>query len=339
MIKFSEIGFYNCGFAPVKSKGQWGFINREGKIAINCQYEKVNRFSGTLASVRKDNKWAFIDTSGANVCDFQYDDVGCFSEGLAPVRKNNKWGVINEKGEVVIPFTYEFIDDFSEKLAVAKLNGKYGYIDSSNNVNLPFGYEIANRFSSDIAYVDCGKGKHGYITHNGKFIIEFDKNSYPQKALNNRYIVVFHSKNMIQGSWSILNDKGEVIKESIKCSKIGVFNEGGAPIKDYNHKWGIIDVNGEIKVPFEYEHVSVIFDGLAYAIRNKKAGYIDINNNQVIPFKYSAVTDFSEGLAHTNFNKWNSMVIDTKGNTVFELQKELSLKNVIRFLSAKWEEL
>lgn len=89
-------------------------------------------------------------------------------------------------------------------------------------------------------------------------------------------------------------------------------------------RYGYIDENGVERIPLEYEYVSSFEDGLAVAKKDGKYGIIDIDNNVVVPFglPYATVLGFRNGRARVKgYNgKWG--VIDTSGNLIEPCDKE-----------------
>ena len=61
------------------SKGKWGFVNSDGKTAIEPKYDEAMSFSNGLAAVRSGDKWGFINESGELVIDYKYSDGGYFT--------------------------------------------------------------------------------------------------------------------------------------------------------------------------------------------------------------------------------------------------------------------
>ena len=49
-------------------------------------------------------KYGFIDKNGKVVIELQFDNAGAFSEGLAEVEKDGKWGFIDKRGKVMRVF-------------------------------------------------------------------------------------------------------------------------------------------------------------------------------------------------------------------------------------------
>ena len=59
---------FSEGLHPVgDGMGHWGYMNRQGKIAIAFQYDSAVSFCNGLALVEKDGRLMYIDHSGAVV--------------------------------------------------------------------------------------------------------------------------------------------------------------------------------------------------------------------------------------------------------------------------------
>lgn len=61
------------------AKGKWGFVNSDGKIAIEPKFDEAMSFSNGLAAVRSGDKWGFINESGELVIDYKYSGGGYFT--------------------------------------------------------------------------------------------------------------------------------------------------------------------------------------------------------------------------------------------------------------------
>jgi len=110
---------------PVENKDKkWGFIDREGNVVIDFQFDKALYFSEGAAAVEKKvekkKRWGFIDRGGRVLIDFQFEKARSFSEGVAAVQSSArpfKWGFIDKEGNLVIDYEFEDVWSFSEGLA------------------------------------------------------------------------------------------------------------------------------------------------------------------------------------------------------------------------------
>ena len=93
-------------YAMARKDEKIGFIDKNGKWAIEPQFIEAKAFKNGYAGVYDGNKWGYIDTNGKVVVPYEYDDVDYFSsDGLAPV-KIEDWGFVNTKGELVTETKY-----------------------------------------------------------------------------------------------------------------------------------------------------------------------------------------------------------------------------------------
>ncbi len=191
---------------PVKVSGKWGYINANGQLVVNPQFDYAEDFQEGRAAIcigspctwwdsdkPNTSRWGFIDTSGKLVVTPQYGAASSFSEGVASVCTgdcSNKpteafsRGYIDRDGKVVIPTQFGIASNFSEGLAQVCIgkcqyednvgySGKFGFIDHSGHFVINPQYDNAWDFKNGFAKVIIGKGhdaKTGYIDKTGKTI-------------------------------------------------------------------------------------------------------------------------------------------------------------------------
>ena len=90
--------------ATKDKSGPFGYIDKQGKLVIDLQYEWAQPFSEGLAAVKKNGKWGFIDKKGNIVIDIKYDGVGSFVNGYAVVTINNTRYYIDKTGTEAFPY-------------------------------------------------------------------------------------------------------------------------------------------------------------------------------------------------------------------------------------------
>jgi len=180
---------YNYGDSVPKYKDKdrkpvSGYIDRDGQLAINLQFDFADEFSGGLARVVTDKKFGFINTNGEFVIKPQFDDAENFGVGDAPlalVKVGDKYGYIDKSGNyAVIPqfddagsFTIYFSEvpgKWNYSLAGVKVGDKWGFIDKSGNYVITPQFGMVGSFSEGRALAKVGD-KCGYIDETGEMVI------------------------------------------------------------------------------------------------------------------------------------------------------------------------
>lgn len=163
-----------------------GFVNVNGQVVIQPQFDYAKPFNEGLAAVLKEHEWSYIDKTGKVAITLPKDcsNAESFSEGLAAValggegklpdfldvRDGAKWGFIDKTGKVVIPALF-YIDrtygiasnapKFQEGVAAVAVGNEvkhsYGYIDKLGSWIIQPQYKMASEFSNNKAKVCIGQ--------------------------------------------------------------------------------------------------------------------------------------------------------------------------------------
>ncbi len=165
------IGDFHEGMAMFMKDNKFGYLDKQGEIAIQPIYEGTYDFHEGLGAFLLNGTYGFLDKEGKVVINNVYQNVADFSDGLCAVQKNGKWGYIDTQGKEVIPFEFDAARDFKEGFASAMKDGKIGFIDKKgdwlaepnlyNALDFKNGYAIINK-----------NGKLGFINRTGEIVIE-----------------------------------------------------------------------------------------------------------------------------------------------------------------------
>lgn len=145
----------------VRRLWKYGIVDKKGNLITNTIYDEVDvEFSEGLMAVRSNEGYGYIDRNGKEVIHCQYSDCKEFKwHGLAGVcNKSGKWGFINKSGEEVIPFLYDriyYINVSEICIAYVEQNGKGWYIDKNGNRLTRI--SISGQLYSYIAVYEDGK--------------------------------------------------------------------------------------------------------------------------------------------------------------------------------------
>ena len=163
------------GFLKYDKDNKFGFIDTNGNVVIEPQFEDISEFSEGLAAVKLNNNWGYIDKSGKIVIKCRFENAMDFKEGLAPVKAFGRWGFIDKTGKIVIKVQYYGAKCFSEGLAaVIQENRGYGYIDKHDKLVIGYQYSHGGPFMAGLAEVGL-KENNGIINKKGRIVAKFDR--------------------------------------------------------------------------------------------------------------------------------------------------------------------
>ena len=144
----------NASLHPVCINNKQGYINNEGIIVIQPQFELAYNFCDNRALIVENDKWGYIDKTGKIISKTWFESAEDFSEGMACVKIGGKWGYIDKTGNIVIEPRFDFPGTFKEGLARANIGKEWGYIDKSGEFVIPLqSYFWASDFCDGLAEV------------------------------------------------------------------------------------------------------------------------------------------------------------------------------------------
>lgn len=181
--KFHDIN--SKKYLAVYKQGLYGILDVETeKLVVPYRYQKICDFKDGFAWVKAKNKWGFINKNLVEVVSPKYLDAfgldnGNFQLGIIhcvgnsqitnDLTKLTEWYKENRRKNP--PILYNRIQGFSEGLAPIKLRKKWGFIDTEGNIVIKSRFDYVKPFSYGISAV-CQNGKWGFIDKAGRFVIK-----------------------------------------------------------------------------------------------------------------------------------------------------------------------
>lgn len=342
-------------FLVVRGSSNRVYVNKVGDL--NLEIESALSFSEGLAPAMKDDKWGYIDKEGKVVIDFQYDGAMPFSEGRALVLKDDYMGFIDKKGNEVIPCEYENIGQEGFQNGVARVynqDGEWGLIDRNGKVVVEFGkYDRIGTISEEgIISVegelnDDWTRESGYIDTKGNEIVSLSIDNlglgYPFEGLAVKSTAKYNDDSSSLSDttyYGYVNSKQEIVIEQ-KYEEAGNFSEGLACVSEDGENYGYIDKKGNLVIDYQFKLGSDFSEGYAIVVNDDdKFGVIDKKGNLVVDYQYDYISPFKEGMAvvvtDMTESENNCGYINTKGKLVIE--PRFDAKNIILYGYADFSE-
>ncbi len=330
---------------PVKNGETYQYIDREGKIVINPQFENATVFRDGLALVQtsgEDGKWGYIDKDGKFIIEPQYKYATVFCEDLAwVVAENEAPMVINRKGEKIFSLSEaERVAVFNDGLAafsVINESGEisWGFVDKNGEVRIVPQFRSVHKFSEGLSPVANSDFKWGYIDKKGKIVINYQFDyAYPFKngkavvELGDKFGAIDKSgKYIINPQFEGMeSDKfGYMILQNDKigwCDKEGkivinpqfegalLFNGNNLAPVLIGKMYGFIDKEGKIVIPAQFDYAMPFNGGLGMVVMSDKIGFIDKNGKYVINPQFDAIATDAEHYMSSGSSRYTSVETD-----------------------------
>lgn len=229
------------GYLLVKKEDKWGVVTKEKKICLPIVFDKIGRIDrrfwgrsekkymplvGELWEKNEkyvfDNEFNIVMSVDLNTRILEYErDV---SQGVVYqyVLKDGKVGYFNLQGKILVPALYEFCEVFNTFVCYGKEN------------------DLKIMFFKDYTVWDIGNQTAYEI--NGNAMVLYDENLFriiSKDILSECTYVPRGEIRDVSDVW--IQDAGE--------EKIGAF------VLNVDGNYGVIDLNGEIIIPFEYYYI------------------------------------------------------------------------------------
>lgn len=312
---------------------KYGFINNEGVIVIEPQYDDASLFfSEGLCYVKSGEKKYIINEKGNCVCEIAdtINPIGDFIGGISIVRSCERppqntrfflqvcyYGAINNKGNLILPAIYNSIeinkDGGNTYICVDDYDNRCWFItDESGNVIGSKCDSILAGFCNGLCAIKKN-GKWGYIDTKGNLIIDtiydyvrtFSKEGLARVRKGDEFLFIDKQGNCVISADSIFTgfnkNRAAVMINGEKC----LIDRFGNVIRKL--KWDDISPSGIY--PFAD-------DNLATIIQEGKAAKIDTMGNIVLTTQYIYIGEFNAQIAVAYKNYYECGLIDRDGKEI-----------------------
>ena len=280
----SGITLFHDGLVPYKDGDYYGYLDKNGNVAVNAQFNSASDFSEGFAVISVKNgdetTYGFIDKQGNYLVNPQFEKAFSFWDGTAIVQSGDYYGVIGADGKYIINPQYK--DNLYYCGNGLFLVPQTGDSESGILVDIT-GKEVSpTKFSLSNSHLAICREKTFR-----KMIFGEDFSLVPMKTVN--------------GKWGYIDNTGN-LAIAPQYDAADSFNEGLAAIK-INDKYGYINKKGETVINPQFDKAASFSNGLAaVGMNNEKKGaalygYINQEGKYTINTQFSSAGEFKNGLA------------------------------------------
>ena len=297
--------------------GLLGKSKEEGKIISNDYFVAY-----------KDNKWGIINGLGETVISPSYQEMIVVPNSKKDVfictydvdyeTGEYKTKAVNKENEEVLT-GYEQIEaiqnvsennvmTYEENELKVKKDGKYGIINLDGKNLLPCEYEDVNIMEGVGYIVKNEEGKYGIIDSLNNKVLETEYDGIEKVHGNDMFVVLKDGKQILikKDGTEVLNKGYDEITGILKNADNGIIYKS-------SDKYGIIGIDGTVKIEAQYEDLKEAKTGLLIAKKDGKYGIIDLENETKLEFKYTSIA-YSEkaDLYIAQDDEYNDEILDSE---------------------------
>lgn len=259
----------NRAIKKEENSGKYELIDCNGNKITKRTYDMIDDdyFSNNYYITTMNSKKGIIDIDGNEILPCIYDDV-------YTLELNIKNGIIKYFLTKKNSNTY-LVDDQNKILAEQLQNGKYKFIDENEFLSLGEIDENCIKLSNNHIRI-TENGKTGIYDNNGNKIAYFNSEYTVWLEPEEKFLVYENEK------YRIINEFGNTIYET-NDNEISEIK--GNIIKIYkNKKYGLIDTNGKVIIPIEYDRLEIgsINKNYISVQKDDKYGVLDLDGNEII---------------------------------------------------------
>lgn len=199
------------------------------------------------------------DENRKKITPAQFVDFDFFQNGLCIVQSSNeKFGVINLSGKTIIPFEYDYVsNDYNSNQFMVAINEKYGLLNREGKILIPIQYENISFINEGYAAFSSGE-KFGILNEMNEIVIPATYSLI--FSINSSHFIAVENDNYI-----LINIKNNKTLAS-GYDYISTTEEPNLFIARKNSKYGFLNAEGKVVIPFIYVNATAFKDGIAQVL-------------------------------------------------------------------------
>ena len=326
---YDDVDEFSEGLCAVSRNGKYGYINKSGKIEIDYLFDEADPFEDGFALVKVNGKASVINRDGEMLVEPKFDDVSIPHDNRILFLDSVKYGYMDTRGNIIIPAQFEIANDFSGGMAIAgkeedelgiidrkgqwvlppkytsvfiqpnglirvEENDQFGLLNRLGDAVIPVTYDAIGKFSSGLVLVAKNE-KFGYADVSGRLVIpllyDFDLQTIYRNEFNKGFAEVKE-----KGKSALIDSTGNKVI-SFQYEDLICYDPAAPIAARKKNKWGFIDMENKILVPFKYDQLSYFSEDLAVVKSGKFFGAIDRKGATAVPAKWDFITAFKNSVA------------------------------------------
>ena len=265
-----------CGYI---SESDWKNKRIETEVLPKI-YEALGDYNEGLAPVRVKGRWGFMDRNGEMKIDPVYTSVSPIDHGLAVIATEAGYGLINKSGELLLPAEFTWLMIYNGDTVLASQSDEISFDPFQRISRYKPKYGATFQYS-DSRPVGIYNIKSGWLTPQTLRFRNFDAKSNShiwarEEGKNSQYGLL----NTETGKWHIEPLYDEVREVSERFAVVGAYLSGQSRIGN-NKRLGAVNEQGQLVIPLKFKHFNDFWHGFGETRKDGKIALVTKSGNLV----------------------------------------------------------
>lgn len=295
-FRYQDIDVFGEEYALLQTPdNKTGLYDLElNKISIPAMFDELSLLRSDLVMVKKDGDYGLMDRKGKMVSHFQYSEMIPQSQGRLLVRKRDKIGWLDSTGRLFIPCKYDSATSWFRGYVAVKYKGKWGMIDSIGKTVIPFEYrQVMNPYwlesddmpeenqlqmlsdpSRNLVWVQGMNNFWGLMDTEGHTLVgtRFDSIF---TCTNNKNLFI----TKLAARYGLANDKDEDLLGNAYTTLYETSN--GYFVAQQGTRFALISAQGQPITPFKYQEIQYVEnDKYIWVLYDNQRGLINLSGKE-----------------------------------------------------------
>ena len=282
-------------YAGVQSSGdEWSLLNNKLQVVTERDYQQINPINEGLFPVVRQQSWGFMDSNGEEIIPPQYQEVSAFNEGQAYAKYLGSWGVIDLNGNWLVKPRYDQLKKVNSHIYLFEQAGNRGIVNTEQQEL----YKTTNQLIGNATgVIEIGQdGKSGLISFEGEPLLSVQYATIRPFREDPRYYRFQDDEGL-----GIFNIEQHKFFRDTTIQEMRTLDEGYIGVL-INNQYGLIDLNGKLRIANRYEDVGVFKEDMLPVKIKGRWGYVDRLERLKIQPTYQTAAPFHKGLAVVSRN-------------------------------------
>ncbi|GJM33287.1 MAG: hypothetical protein DHS20C18_22880 [Saprospiraceae bacterium] len=307
---FDDIRVLDSTLIAAMDRGEWMVINLNGDIILEKGYSRVQLWAnGHLAYLLKD-KWGVVDKNGRTVAFPLYDEIYLEEDRYLLTRRGDQMGLLAEDGREILYNIAKEIKILNDSIFFYREGNSWGAVDDKGRTLIEPKYDTYRRLSDGFIKLVSNNRFFIYSVACSNIITDGDFDEY--YAFSRRYIIVKKKRQLGLVDWC-----GNLVLQPI-YAEIQSYERGLFRV-NYQGKWGVVKVNDEPLINFDYDYIAPLRGRVCVVRKANKFGLVNFKGKEVVGPDFDRIElDGNQAKAYTKQKGEEEMLtllsFDEEGN-------------------------